>query len=141
MAYQPLFLLCQILNPFKGLSHFGDKADPSRLKCKALLMEVSQKSCSLQTEFKYYIQRSVKKINNQPSNEDSQELRSEKEKALRKTFMKYLSSSGDFVDFKEKQSDWEETFVGDVILLFKFHNPSLTIGQKHPRHLTMLLQG
>lgn len=25
-AYQPLFLLCQILNPFEGLSCFGDKA-------------------------------------------------------------------------------------------------------------------
>ena len=42
-AYQPLFLLCQILNPFEGLSRFGDKADLSRLKCEALLMEVSQK--------------------------------------------------------------------------------------------------
>ena len=43
VAYQPLFLLCQILNPFKGLSRFGDKADLSRLKCEALLMEVSLK--------------------------------------------------------------------------------------------------
>ena len=42
-AYQPLFLLCQILNPFEGLSRFGDKANLSHLKCEALLMEVSLK--------------------------------------------------------------------------------------------------
>ena len=42
-------------------------------------------------------------MNNQPSNKDSPELRAEKEKALRKAFMKYLLSSGDFADFKENQ--------------------------------------
>ena len=42
-VYQPLFILCQILNPFEGLSWFGDKADLSHLKCEALLMEVSLK--------------------------------------------------------------------------------------------------
>ena len=42
-AYQPLFLLCQILNPFEGLSQFGDTANLSCLKCEALLMEVSLK--------------------------------------------------------------------------------------------------
>ena len=42
-AYQPLFLLCQILNPFEGLSRFRDTANLSCLKCEALLMEVSPK--------------------------------------------------------------------------------------------------
>ena len=60
-------------------------------------------------------------------NEDSLELRAKKEKVFRKAFMKYLSSSGDFEDFKENQSDWEETFVCDVILLFKFHSSPMTI--------------
>lgn len=40
-ACQPLFLLCQILNPFESLSRFGDAADLSHLKCEALLMDVS----------------------------------------------------------------------------------------------------
>jgi hypothetical protein len=66
-------------------------------------------------------------MNNQPSNKDSPELRAEKEKALRKAFMKYLSSLGDFADFKENQSDWEKTFVGDVILPFKFRSSPVTI--------------
>ena len=34
-------LLCQILNPFESFSQFGDAADLSRLKCEALLMDVS----------------------------------------------------------------------------------------------------
>jgi hypothetical protein len=60
-------------------------------------------------------------------NEDSLKLRAKKEKVFRKAFMKYLSSSGDFGEFKENQSDWEETFVHDVILLFKFHSSPVTI--------------
>ena len=40
-AYQPLFLLCQILNPFESFSQFGDAAGLSHLKCEALLMDVS----------------------------------------------------------------------------------------------------
>ena len=35
------FLLCQILSPFEGMSRFGDGADFSRLKCEALIIEVS----------------------------------------------------------------------------------------------------
>ena len=41
-AYQPLFLLCQILNPFEGMAWFGDGTDLSQLKCEALIMEVSE---------------------------------------------------------------------------------------------------
>lgn len=37
---QPLFILALILNPFKGLSCFGDKAGMNHFKCNTLLIRV-----------------------------------------------------------------------------------------------------
>src|SRR5882762_6356381 len=47
---QPLFLLCLVLNPFKILSRFGEKAGLNRFKWKDMLLQVS-----MLLRFLYYL--------------------------------------------------------------------------------------
>ena len=52
-----------------------------------------------------------RKVRSCPSNNDTALQKSEKEKAVQKAFLKYLVWSGDFGDFKENRSQWEEGLV------------------------------
>lgn len=64
-AEQPIFLLALILNPFEGLSCFGEDADMGHFKCNNMLVRVSVflqvGTNSLTDRFDYTINRSTAK--------------------------------------------------------------------------------
>ncbi|KIM72638.1 hypothetical protein PILCRDRAFT_15961 [Piloderma croceum F 1598] len=86
---QPLFLLALILNPFKGLSSFGENAGMNHFKCNNLLIAMYQR------------------LQARPCNQSVLDEQLAKERAVSTVFMQYLTSSGVFAGFREEQAEWE----------------------------------
>ena len=68
------------------------------------------------------------KVRSHPSNNDTALLKGEKEKAVRKVFLKYLAWSGDFGDFKENQLQWEEDLVHTLVTYAQDFNLMVLLG-------------
>jgi hypothetical protein len=64
----------------------------------------------------YQVYRRVK---SRPDNPDDDDLRKKKESAVSSAFMAYLSSTGDFGAFREKEEDWIQTHVSTFFCPFR----------------------
>ncbi|KAF8221706.1 hypothetical protein L208DRAFT_1382148 [Tricholoma matsutake] len=92
---QPMFVLALVLNPFQGISHFGDKAAISPFTLNTILLETYHRVHSRPPKI--------------PHTEDEQDkyesMKLQKEKEVSEAFLSYLSSKGVFEDWeKNKQS-------------------------------------
>ncbi|KAJ6600160.1 ribonuclease H-like domain-containing protein [Mycena sp. CBHHK59/15] len=97
---QPLFLLVLILNPFEQLSCFGPKACLNHFNCLHPLVSMYQrlKSC--------------------PDNTDTLVERSAKEDKISSAFLKYLSGTGTFADWKGDATSFEKKMGRDPIAVW-----------------------
>ncbi|KAJ6609923.1 hypothetical protein B0H10DRAFT_1954223 [Mycena sp. CBHHK59/15] len=97
---QPLFLLALIPNPFEQLSCFGPKAGLNHFNCLHLLVSMYQrmKSC--------------------PDNTDTLVEHSAKEDKISSAFLKYLSGTGTFADWKGHATRFEKKMGRDPIAVW-----------------------
>ena len=104
---QPLFLLALILNPFEGLSCFGEKAGMNHFKCNNLLIAVCDLHSTLHELHSQSISQMYRRMQDQPSNQDTPDVQLQKEQAISTAFMRYLTSVGPFASWKDEQAEWE----------------------------------
>ncbi|KAJ7431571.1 ribonuclease H-like domain-containing protein [Mycena galericulata] len=97
---QPLYLVALILNPFEGLSCFGPRADFSHFKATSLVVNV------------------YRRMMDYPENEDSADVRMQKERQMSSTLFEYFSSTKGFAGFQEYREEFEATMGKDPIAVW-----------------------
>ncbi|KAF9461681.1 hypothetical protein BDZ94DRAFT_1263077, partial [Collybia nuda] len=117
---QPVFILALILNPYEGLSRFGSHANLNHFKCNNLLLSVH----CFQFHFQWSTDNLVHwqlyhRMKAQPSNDDTSEMKSYKERMLSQAFMNYLAGSGPFANWEAERAGFEEIMGKDPIFVWK----------------------
>lgn len=110
---QLLFILALILNPYKGLSAFGENAGLNSFNLQNMLISV----CYLHLWpliplilSRLYPQL-YKRVRNRPDNLDTPAQRAEKEKAVSTAFFQYLATTGAFKEFAANKDTFKESMV------------------------------
>ncbi|KZP16681.1 hypothetical protein FIBSPDRAFT_957763 [Athelia psychrophila] len=88
---QQIFILALVLNPFEGLSRFGDSAGLNHIKLNGMVLRLY--GC----------------LHSHPDNLDGPELRSQKECAVSTAFFHFLALTGPFVSWRDEAADFLST--------------------------------
>ncbi|KAF9018952.1 hypothetical protein BDZ89DRAFT_1094001 [Hymenopellis radicata] len=102
---QPLFIFALILNPYEMVSRFGDKAGISVF--------------SLNTEFMMFYKRVKSRPDATLSDEESTQIKEQKEREVSSAFMAYLASTGPFQDWRDNKEMFQATHGDDPIIVWQ----------------------
>ncbi|TRM63057.1 ribonuclease H-like domain-containing protein [Schizophyllum amplum] len=95
---QPLFLLALILDPFDGLTRFGDNAGLDHLTINAMATQL------------------WRRMRDRPDNADSAETRLSKETELSAALLRYLAGTGSFASWETNREVFEQTHGRDPLM-------------------------
>ncbi|KAF8886255.1 ribonuclease H-like domain-containing protein [Gymnopilus junonius] len=106
---QLMFILALILNPFEGLTHFGDNAGASPLTLNSILIKM------------------YKCVNSRPPKiplpEDEEVLhmtmQAAKEKEVSEAFLKYMALRGPFEDWKKNRETFRDVHGDDPLAMWE----------------------
>ncbi|KZP23372.1 hypothetical protein FIBSPDRAFT_737740 [Athelia psychrophila] len=85
---QQIFLLALVLNPFEGLSRFGDSAGLNHIKLNGMVL------------------RLYRRLQSRPDNLDGPEVRAQKERAVTGAFLHFLAMTGPFASWRDEEDDF-----------------------------------
>ncbi|KZP27364.1 hypothetical protein FIBSPDRAFT_948639 [Athelia psychrophila] len=85
---QQIFILALVLNPFEGLSRFGDSAGLNHIKLNGMVL------------------RLYKRLQSRPDNPDGPEVRAQKERAVTGAFLHFLAMTGPFASWRDEEADF-----------------------------------
>ncbi|KZP20381.1 hypothetical protein FIBSPDRAFT_954547 [Athelia psychrophila] len=88
---QQIFILALVLNPFEGLSRFGDSAGLNYIKLNGIVL------------------RLYRRLHSRPDNLDGPELRGQKECAVSTAFFHFLALTGPFASWRDEAADFPST--------------------------------
>ncbi|KAF8233794.1 hypothetical protein L208DRAFT_1377167 [Tricholoma matsutake] len=114
---QPMFMLVLVLNPFEGISCFGDKAAVSLFTLYTILLDTYCRVCSKPPKV--------------PRSENEQQahevMQVKKEKEVSEAFLNYLSSKGAFEDWIKNKEIFQCVHGDDPLTMWKafLHTPSI----------------
>ncbi|KAF8150044.1 ribonuclease H-like domain-containing protein [Crassisporium funariophilum] len=106
---QPMFVLALVLNPFKGVSRFGDKAAVSQFTLNTIVLEM-------------YRRVHLQSAKNPRSNDEEQVYvasQKKKEKEVSEAFMSYLSSKGPFKDWEMNKESFQRVHGDNPLMMWK----------------------
>ncbi|KZP22974.1 hypothetical protein FIBSPDRAFT_737980 [Athelia psychrophila] len=83
---QQIFILALVLNPFEGLTRFGDSAGLNHIKLNGMVLR--ERLCG------------------RPDNLDGPELRGQKERAVSAAFFHFLAMTGPFASWRDEAADF-----------------------------------
>ncbi|GLB45578.1 putative protein of unknown function (DUF 659) [Lyophyllum shimeji] len=115
---QPMFVLALVLNPFEGISRFGDKAAISPFTLHTILLETYRRVRS--------------KPPNVPRSEDEAQtyeaMRVRKEREVSEAFLSYLSSKGAFEDWEKNKEMFQRVHGPNPLAMWKafLQTPSIS---------------
>ncbi|KAF5387115.1 hypothetical protein D9615_001638 [Tricholomella constricta] len=106
---QPMFVLTLVLNPFEGVSHFGDKAGISPFMLNTILLQTYHRVHSRPPK----VPRS--------ENEELEYLarQRQKEREVSESFLAYLSGKGEFEDWEKNKVLFERVHGSDPLSMWK----------------------
>ncbi|KAF8964926.1 ribonuclease H-like domain-containing protein [Flammula alnicola] len=106
---QPMFVLALVLNPFEGVSRFGDKAAVSPFTLNMILLETYHRVCSRPPKV--------------PRSEDEKQvydvLQLTNEREVSESFLSYLSGTGVFEDWEKNKEIFQRVNGDNPITMWK----------------------
>ena len=143
---QPMFILSLVLNPFEGISCFGEKAAVSPFTLNTILLEVCLFYLSISNfyfnslnckAYRRVCSRPPKVPRSEEEEDEYNAVRVRKEREVSESFLSYLSSKGPFEDWEKNKKSFQSIHVSfRYKKAIGWHSHHLeTTGDQSPRHV------
>ncbi|KAF8910219.1 hypothetical protein CPB84DRAFT_1812890 [Gymnopilus junonius] len=110
---QPMFILTLMLNPFEGLSHFGDQAEVSQFTLNTILLQVSRKIVN-----ELFQDTEVQRIMNDT-----------KEAEISTAFLGYLGGTGAFADWERNKESFQQVHGDNPLAVWKVFRTNSSVAE------------
>ncbi|KAF8878171.1 ribonuclease H-like domain-containing protein [Gymnopilus junonius] len=111
---QPMFILTLMLNPFEGLSHFGDQAEVSQFTLNTILLQT------------------YRRVQSRPHSEDTEVQRimnDTKEAEISTAFLGYLGGTGAFADWERNKESFQQVHGDNPLAVWKVFRTNSSVAE------------